>query len=194
MFFLSAHSISSTLINSIDNIVISGSLGLTATAIYGNYTYISTAILSIIIMIYRAMKSGIGNSLAIESKNENIKTFNALLFFCIWISAACSICLICLFQPFMKIWMGDGRLLDINTIIMIVLFFNTNSIRQFLTTIYIGSAGLWNKTLFRQILSTVINLILDIILIQKLGIFGVIMASFITNTFIALPLDIVDCL
>ena len=189
VIYLSAHSIAGTLTNSVDNIVISSAIGLTAIALYGNYSYITSSILSIILIVYKALTPVIGNVLYTESKEQNLKLFCSLQFFCFWIITWCCVCLLCLFQPFMIIWVGEGSLLKINVVIMITLYFYSNATRQLYGT-YVGAAGLWNKTLPRQIISAVANLVLDIALVKKFGIGGIVFASFISNFFISLPLDV----
>lgn len=190
VFYLSAHSIAATLTNSIDNIVISASLGLLATAIYGNYLYIYSAIVSIIVIAYRAIKPGIGNSLYVDDEEKKEKLYKSTQLFCSWISMWCSICLMCLYQPFMKLWVGENYLLDIGTVVLIVLYFYGNCLKLSYSNIYIEVAGLWNKTLLRQIVVSLINLALDIVLVNKYGIAGIVFASFLATTVVALPLDI----
>lgn len=189
VLFLSAHSIASTLTNSVDNIIISGAMGLAATALYGNYNYISTAVLSIILIAYRALTPAIGNSLYSEEQKKNYDIFSSLSFMFFWIITWCCSCLICLFQPFITIWIGEHNLLSSSVIIMIVLFFYSNATRQ-LYSVYIGAAGLWDKTLPRQIIAAIANLVLDIMLVKDYGIAGIVFASFSTNFFLALPLDV----
>ena len=189
VIYLSAHSVAATLTNSVDNIVISSAIGLTAIALYGNYSYISSSVLSIILIAYRSLTPAIGNSLCSDSNENNIRLFNALQFSCFWITTWCCTCLLCLFQPFITIWVGKDCLLDISVVVMIVLYFYSNATRQFFGT-YVGAAGLWNKTLPRQIISAVMNLTLDILLVKRYGVAGIVFASFATNSIISLPMDI----
>lgn len=189
VMFLSAHSIAATLTNSVDYIVISGTMGLTAIAIYGNYSYISSAVLSIILIAYRSLTPAIGNSLCSDSREKNQKLFNSLQFMSFWIITWCSVCLLCLFQPFIEIWVGKHCLLQMTVVVMIVMYFFSNASRQFYGT-YVAAAGLWNKTLPRQIISAALNLLLDLILVKRFGIGGIVFASFATNFFVSLPLDI----
>jgi len=98
--------------------------------------------------------------------------------------------MICMFQPFIELWVGAENLLPFSAVLMIVIYFYTNCSRQFLTMNYIGTAGLWDKTLLRQILITIVNLILDISLAPKWGVTGIVFASFFTHAIIGLPMDI----
>lgn len=189
VIYLAAHSIAATLTNSVDNIVISGVLGLTAIGLYGNYNYISTAVFSFLLILYRAITSAIGNSLVSDSYEKNIQLFNALYFMCFWLIALCSAAMLCLFQPFMILWVGKKNLLSFSVVVMVTIFFYSNATRQLLTS-YVGAAGLWNKTLARQIIAAVANLVLDLLLVKPFGIAGIVFASFFTNAIIALPMDV----
>ena len=187
--YLSAHSIASRLIVTVDNIVISAAIGLVATGIYGNYSYISSAVLSVILIAYNAVTPAIGNSLCSESLEKNNAIFRSLFFCANWVGGWCGICLLCLYQPFIRIWIGESGLLSLPAVVMISMFFYSNATRQF-TGSYVSAAGLWNKTLARQIVAAVLNLILDVILVKKFGITGIVFASFFTNAIVALPMDI----
>ncbi|CZQ95806.1 lipopolysaccharide biosynthesis protein [Trichococcus ilyis] len=190
VFFLAAHSIAATLTNSIDTIVISGTLGLVATAIYGNYFYVFSSITTILVIAYRALKPAIGNILYTASLENLNKTYEGIQLLFIWMTTWCAISLQCLFNPFMKIWVGSDNVLSITCVLIIVFYFWGNSVKLFLSNTFIEAAGLWNKTLFRQIIAATLNLILDIVLVKKFGITGIVFASFFATTIIALPLDI----
>lgn len=188
--YLAAQSITSTFTNSIDNIVISASISLSAVAIYGNYSYITSAVLSFVMIAYSALKSSVGNAIYTEGNERNLELFKSLRFLSWWAATVCSACMICMFQPFIELWVGAENLLPFSAVLMIVIYFYTNCSRQFLTMNYIGTAGLWDKTLLRQILITIVNLILDISLAPKWGVTGIVFASFFTHAIIGLPMDI----
>ncbi|PWM80330.1 MAG: hypothetical protein DBY41_05870 [Clostridium sp.] len=189
VLYLSAHSLAAQLTNSVDNIVISGSLGLAAIGIYGNYNYITSAVLGMLLIAYQSLTPAIGNSLCSEDRRNNQKLYNGLHFICFWIIAFCSTSIFCLIQPFMKMWVGESNLLSSTVVLMITVFYYSNATRQLLTT-YVGAAGLWDKTLIRQILAAIMNLILDVLLVKPFGISGIVFASFFTNAFVSLPMDI----
>lgn len=188
-YYLSAHSVAATLTNSVDAIVISGSIGLIAVSIYGNYNLIQSSIFSLLLIGYRALIPVVGNSLIMKSKEENIEIYNSLYFMFFWIIAFCCASLLSLYQPFMTFWVGKERLIEFSAVVMIVFYFYSNATRQFID-IYVSAVGLWNKTLKRQIVAAVVNLILDLLLAKKYGIGGIVFASFFVNSIIALPMDI----
>ena len=92
--------------NSFDSIFLSMFLGLQTVAIYGNYYYIMSAISGILTILMTSLSAGIGNSIATESMEKNYKDMNKFVFIYAWISGWCAVCLFCMFQTFMEIWMG----------------------------------------------------------------------------------------
>ena len=188
--FLFGHKVAATLTNSIDNIVISAYIGLVAIAIYGNYSLITGAIVGVTVGLYGALRPTIGNYMQTESIEENHKLFRSMYFLCAWWDIWCTTCMLCLFQPFMEIWVGRGYMLDTKTVVMIVLFFYATVSRQFFASLYVEIMGLWNKTLIRQIVAAVVNLVLDLLLGKYYGISGIVFASFFSTMFISYPMDI----
>lgn len=103
-------------LNSSDSIVISAFLGLTTLAIYQNYYFILTSIIGFVTIIFNACTAGIGNSLIVETKEKNYYDLKKFTFIISWIAGFCSICFLCLFQPFMDIWVGKSMKLELNKI------------------------------------------------------------------------------
>lgn len=68
------------IVNSVDSIVISAFLGLTALAIYQNYFFILTAIISLVSVIFASCMAGIGNSIVIETVDKNFMDLKKFTF------------------------------------------------------------------------------------------------------------------
>ncbi|MCD8016106.1 MAG: oligosaccharide flippase family protein [Lachnospiraceae bacterium] len=188
--YLAAHSIACSLTNSIDNIIISTSLGLVTVALYGNYSYISTAVMGILNVAYSAILPSLGNSFYTDTGDRRYEIFSAVQLFSNWLVTWCSVCMLCLYQPFMVLWVGEENLLSFAVVIMVVLFFHMNALSLSMTQTYIQALGLWNKTLPRQIAKSLFNLVLDILLVNRFGVEGIVFASFFAAAFIAFPADI----
>ena len=109
--------------NSVDNMVVSAFLGVTILAYYTNYYYVVTALQSILVTIYISLQAGIGNSIALETKEKNYKDMIKFTFMFNWIVGWCSICMMILFQPFIKLWVGKNAILPYAVQLLIVLDF-----------------------------------------------------------------------
>ena len=96
--------IGSVIVNSVDTIVVSAFLGLTVLAVYQNYYYIITALLSIVNILIFSCISGIGNSIITETKEKNFADLKTFTFIISGMACFCTTCLLTIYQPFMKLW------------------------------------------------------------------------------------------
>lgn len=169
--------------NSFDNIFISAFLGLAASAMYSNYYYIMSSVYSIIAIVISSLTASVGNSLLIESQEKNYKDFHKISFVYLWIAGWFSICLYCLYQPFMYLWVGKGLLLPKTTMILFCIYFYQNCFGD-IFSLYIQAAGLWWKVKHIYALNALANILLNYILVRLWGIWGVLIATIITGLFI----------
>ena len=156
------HRIGYVIQSSIDNICISAFLGLTLLGKYNNYFYIVTAIQGFITIIKQSMVAGVGNSLVIESKEENKKQYFRTLFIFAWIVGWCSVCFMCLYQPFMNVWVKQENMLPITIVICLVALFYISDMRG-VTGMYKDALGMWHEDRFKPMSISVVNLIGTII-------------------------------
>ena len=175
----------STSRNAFDSIAISMFLGLTSIAIYNNYYAIMNAVHVFLYQIPEAIRSSVGNSIASESKEKNYELFNTInIGYCI-LSGICCSGLICLYQPFMLLWMGKDLLLPFHTVILFCLYFVLLSFGDTIA-LFKDGAGLWWQGRYRTIIESVSNLILNFVLGYYLGIDGIIIATIITVLFLGI--------
>jgi O-antigen/teichoic acid export membrane protein len=115
--------IGNVLVNSTDNIIISLMLGVYWVGMYSNYSMIVGIIVTFSTIIFAACSASIGNLNAAESSEKVYNIFRVMTVLGLWIYGFCSICFLCLFQPFICIWIGPKYLLDFTTLIFIILAF-----------------------------------------------------------------------
>ena len=173
-------------IGSADTVVISSFLGLTVLAVYQNYYFILSSIIGIISIAFNACTAGIGNSVITETKEKNYKDLNTFTFLLFWISCICCCCFACLYQPFMNIWVGNELMLNYSAVICLCIYFFVFEISQLLIT-YKDAAGIWHKDRFRSLITASTNLVLNIILVQIWGIYGVLLATVLATLVIGIP-------
>ena len=159
-----------------DSIILSAMIGWTAVAIYNNYFTIYTAIASVIIMIRQAMQASVGNSVASETVEKNYRDVFKWQFLFSAIAIWCSACLMCLYQPFMTLWMGEEMLLSIIDVVILSALLAVSTV-QHAFYLYLSGYGLWWNLRWPNILSTVTNLVLNIVLCRLWGITGIILAT-----------------
>lgn len=178
--------IGSVIINSADTIVISSFLGLTMLAIYQNYFYIITAVLGLLSIIFASCTAGIGNSLIVESKEKNYNDLKKLTFIIAWLTGWCTVCLLCLLQPFMEIWVGKDLMLGFFAVICLCSYFYIFEITCLLN-LFKDAAGIWHEDRFRPLLTGIFNLGLNLLSINYIGIYGVILSTVISLVLMGVP-------
>ena len=179
---LSINRLSNVSRNAFDSIIISSTLGLVATSIYGNYYMIYTTVIGITGIICGSIQAGVGNSIAVKSEAENYDNLLDFSFLYSWISGWCAVTMACLYQPFMKLWVGSELMLSDTDMFLFVTYFyliNMNHIRNQ----YILGNAFWWKLKGAYLAESIGNLVLNIILGRLFGITGVLIATILTIFF-----------
>jgi O-antigen/teichoic acid export membrane protein len=170
--------------NSFDNIILSSLLGLAMVAIYNNYYYIYSALYGITIVITNAMKASVGNSIATETVEKNYLDLRKFTFVFSWFTGWCTVCMFCLYQPFMNIWMrGNASLIldNFNMTLFCIYFYaiTMNNTRN----LYLEGYGLFWECRIWYLVEAIANLLLNFILGYFFGITGILLATIITIFF-----------
>ncbi len=172
-------------LHSADNIVISAFLGLVMVGQYGNYYYILNAVTGIISIVFSSVTAGIGNSLETETIEKNYDIFKKIVFLNAWIVTFCTVALACLYQPFMRIWVHEDNMLPLGVALLLAVYFYITGIRYAVFT-YKDAAGIWWEDRIRPYVVMCTNIVLNIISVQIIGIYGVILSTIISMT-ISIP-------
>ena len=169
--------------NTFDNIFMSMFLGLTQAAIYSNYFYILYALNGFTGILLNSLLAGIGNSIVIESKESNYKQMMILHTAYMVISGWMAICMLCLYQPFMRIWVGDKLMFPEYTMMLFPLYFYIGKLGD-IRGVYADGAGLFWQNRYRTLIEAIANIILNYVFVLKWGAFGIMLATIITLFFI----------
>lgn len=162
--------------NSLDTVFVSAFIGLSAATIYGNYYYIFSGVTSLQLIIRESMKGGIGNKIALNTPERNHNDMLIFMYLYAWLSGICTACMLCLFQPFVKIWVGTKFMLDEATMIMLCVYFYILSMGS-IRFLYHQAAGLFWVKRYWTIAESVVNIIGNFILVQLWGMFGVVCST-----------------
>ena len=176
----------SVIVNSADTVVISAFLGLTILAIYQNYYFILTSVIGIVTIIFQSCTAGIGNSIIVESEEKNFADLKKFTFLIVWIAGFCTCCFLCLYQPFMEFWVGKDLMLGFAAVICFCVYYFVYEINQLLNT-YKDAAGIWHEDRFRPLVTAAANLVMNLIMVQFWGIYGVLLSTVLSTLFVGMP-------
>ena len=175
--------IGSVLSDSFDSIILSAFLGLTTLTMYQNYNYIQNSVGAFLLIITTSIIAGVGNSVVTETIEKNYSDFRKFTLLYMWITGWCTVCLVSLYQPFMKIWVGNDLLFSVEIMIIFCVYFYTRKVGD-ICYAYRQAAGLWKYDKMRPIIEAVINLIINIVWVKKFGVSGVLISTILCLVFI----------
>lgn len=172
--------------HSFDSISISIFLGLIPLAVYQNYYYILNAIIGFFTIFFQSCRASIGTNLITKQLEDN---FSDLKFISFLIFGALSICMSCLatmYQPFIEIWVGSEYLLTYWHVVLFCIYLFAYEV-YCLVTCYKDASGKWHYDRFRPLIASLVNLILNIILVNFIGLFGILLSTIVSFFFINIP-------
>lgn len=164
--------------NSIDNILISSFISTVFAGMFSNYILIRRQLESIMHQFFNAVTPSIGSLVAENDSEKQYVVFKRMLFICFTVVNFCATSYFIMINPFIGIWIGDSFLLD-KAIAFITAFDFFIYILLQLIASFRTANGIFVKGQYRPLITTILNVILSIILIQNYGIFGTILATVI---------------
>lgn len=178
--------IGAVIIDSVDTIIISAFLGLRYLALYQNYFLLFTAIYGFITMFMSSSTASVGNSIITASKEKNFEDLKKFTLLMVWLGGICCCCFAGGYQPFMELWVGKNNLLDYGIVLLFVAYFIIKVVNALLN-LYKDAAGMWHKDRFRPLVTALSNLVLNIILVNFIGLYGIILSTVVTMLGIGMP-------
>ncbi|WP_430509945.1 lipopolysaccharide biosynthesis protein [Gottfriedia solisilvae] len=180
LYALLLYRISGVVINGSGNIIMSVFIGIASVGVYSNYLLILNTLNTFLSHLFYSVTASIGNLNVKESEEKKYFIFKVLQFTNFWIYGFCAICLWSLVNPFIDLWIGKQYVFDQYIVLAIIVNFFTTGMQNASTT-FRDTTGLFKKGKYRPIVAAIINIGVSIILVQKIGIVGVLLGSVISR-------------
>ena len=177
------HKVAGVVVNGTDNILMSSMINLVTVGIYSNYLLIINSIKRFTVLFFTSMSSSIGNLNVKESTGYTYDIFKKVFYGNFLIYTFSSICLLCLFNPFINIWLGESYVFDYKIVLLICMSFYVDGMRQTVLT-FKDSMGLFQKDQIKPIIEAIANLLLSIVLTIKFGVAGIILGTVLSMLFV----------
>lgn len=165
--------------NAFDIVFVSMFIGLSYAGMYSNYYNVMVAVTSFTSVITTSLLAGVGNSIVLESKEKNYKDMMVINKIYLVIGGCMTACMLCLYQPFMTLWMGKDYLFPNEIVVLFSLYFYIQKMGD-VRAVYSDAAGLFWENRWRNIGEAVANLILNYVFVIKFGVFGIVLATILT--------------
>lgn len=178
IFGLMASKIGEFCVNSTDNLIISKFIDLISVGIYSNYIMLRNLVNGYIGILFGAITAGFGNLVANENEEKCLEVFNILFFVSFVLYSFEAVAFMCLFNAFIKLWIGDNYLFSLPVVFVIVLNNFLTGLRMPIITMK-SAAGIYTEDIWVPFGFSIVNLFLSIILAKYFGVFGVVVGSII---------------
>ena len=175
-----------TIVNSADTVVISAFLGLTTLAMYQNYYFIMSSIMSIIATIFSSCLASVGNSMVTDGLQKNYKDFRIITLFILFITTVCTSCFATMYQPFITLWVGENQRFDDAVVWLLCIYFYLVVMQQ-IRGMYKDAAGVWHQDRFRPLISSLVNVVLNLLFVQIWGIYAIILSTIVSYLLVGIP-------
>ena len=182
---LMMHKVGGVVVNSTDNILLSSIVSLNAVALYSNYFFITNALNSISQHVFNSVVAGVGNMFVVDSKEKKYRIFKDVLFLDFWMFSFISVCLLCLFNPFIEIFFGSEYLFSFDIVCIIVINFYVYGMRKSSVT-FREASGLFYKDRWKSVVEAIINLVSSIVLAHYFGTFGVFLGTLVSTVCVSI--------
>lgn len=178
--------IGTVVLSSSSSLVVSAFLGLLILSKFNNYLYIITALFGLLTIIQKSLIPSIGNSIVVTDESKNYRDFNLFLFLYIWIVGWFACCFIVLSQDFIALWAGRENELPIGIVVCMALYLYSFKMND-MTYIYREAAGIWRQGMFVPLIAALCNVLLSLVLVNLIGLAGVLLSSVFSLVFIYTP-------
>lgn len=177
---MAMYKISSKVLSSTDNIIISAFIGVAMVGKYENYNYFWMVATAFCTMLFNTYTPSIGNLYATEPKEKVEKFFRTLNFGNFWIYGMCSTLLYVLVSPFISMWFGERFVLPKIIVMLVVINLATSGLQNAVIT-YKDACGLFYQGRYRPVVSAGMNVVLSLIFVKYWGVAGVVAATILSR-------------
>lgn len=174
--------ISSLLVNSTDNLIITYFSGLVSVGMASNYTLLSGTLNTLISQIFSGVSSSVGNHNALESDDSKYEMFSFLNLMNFWLFGWGALGILFCSNDIVRLLFGERYVLEWNVIFAISLNFFMVGIQSAVWT-YKNTLGIFRQGRHLLFVTAALNLIFSIWLGKLWGLFGIYIATAISRVF-----------
>lgn len=177
---LSITKISTILVNSTDNMLMSMICGIVKTGLYSNYVMFTNIINTLLAQIFSNLYPSIGNLNAEGDKERSKFVFNAINLFDFWLYSFATIGVFILINDLITVWIGKEYLLSNVTVLVIAVNIYIKGMQNSIW-IFKDTYGLFRYGQYMTFVTAILNIMLSIWFGKLWGISGILLATAVSR-------------
>lgn len=181
MYALIFQRIGEVIVYATDDLIIAKYVSFASVGLYSNYSMLIQAVQTAVYRFFDAVTASVGNLAVTREKDHVERVLYRILFLDAWMFIFCSVCMLCLLQPFIRIWIGADYLLPRGTMLIIVANFYLEGMRATMVT-FKRAVGLFWQSRYKAVAEGLLNLALSIPLAVRFGVAGTLLGTIISTT------------
>ncbi|MBQ9664115.1 MAG: oligosaccharide flippase family protein [Oscillospiraceae bacterium] len=174
------YKINGVVLKATDNIVLSFFMGLEMVGMYSNYYVLYTAIDTVFIKVYNAVTHSLGNLHTYKQRDHEYEIFRVVNLVTAILGGTAGIGVAVCADELLTIWIGKEWVLAQPFSILMGIEIYTLAMRQALSK-YRTTMGLFQQAKYRPIAGMLINLVVSVLLVKRMGINGVLLGTIIAD-------------
>lgn len=170
------HRLGSIITGSCDNLAIMTFMGLSAGTLYSNYTMIANSVMAFISLAAGSVSSALGNLGASDGGERMYGIWKKATICILFASLIITPSLFFAYPIVIRMWLGEGYILDRATTFLLCVSFFILANRSVLL-VFRDALGLYKKELLKPFAEVAVNLPLTLFLVPRFGIKGAIIGQ-----------------
>lgn len=163
-----------------DSLIISAFIKVAVVGIVDNYNMIINSLSNFVNIIFNSAISSFGNLIATESKQKQYEIFKVYRFAANWIYGLSAVGFYVLLSPLIQLWLGKEWLLGNGIIGLVILDYYFRADRIVMAN-FKTAAGVFEQDRYLPLVQGAVNLIISIVLVQKMGLIGVYIGTVVSG-------------
>lgn len=174
------HKVGSFVVLGTDNIIISKFLGVVTVGLYSNYNMIIQAVSNLFLQFFDSLTASVGNLLVENNCKKSYEIYKNMLMMNSILFTFATTEIICLIEPFIKVWIGEQYLLSKVVLIILMVNFYIQGMRK-TCLVFKMAAGVFHEDRYFPIIESIINIVVSVILVKIIGLPGVFLGTIVST-------------
>ena len=179
------HKTGGVLSRSTDSLLLTYFVGLSGMGKYSNYALVIGTIGAFFDVAVNAVGASVGNLGAVDRGKKSEDIMRKMYFLNFWMLTVGTSVIAATLNPFISVWLGKDMLFTNSEMLVIVSSFYFSCIRD-PVQIFVSAYGLFKESKYIPPLRAVVNLVLSVVFVQKMGVAGVFLGTVLSTVIVPL--------